>query len=164
MIPWHFSDSCFLDYSNITTNNLSSTLHLTQRRLSSCGYECLIWVLVGETVTLGFSNEMILCYDGQLITTNSSAEIYVVWRKKTDRHVDYLKLNLQVSQTLGTFRAHLPLDARLRQCNAKGIWMGHRNTNVHHSYTQAIKMNQSLCRGASKVGFKRLSRNRPRLI
>ena len=114
VIPWQFSDSCFLDYSNMTTKNFSWTLHLTQHRLSPCGYECLIWVLVAETVTLGLSDEMILCYDGQKITTNSSAKIYVVWRKKTDRHVDYLKLNLQVSQTLGTFRAHLPLDARVR--------------------------------------------------
>ena len=144
MIPWHFSDSSFLNYSTITTNNLSSTLKLTQHRLSPCSYKCLICVLVGETFTLGLSYEMILCQDGQKITKNSSAKTYVIWRKKRDRHVDYLKLRLQESQTLGTFRAHLPLDARVRWCNAKGIWMGHRNTNVHISYTHAIEMVQSL--------------------
>ena len=101
MTPWHFSDSSFLNYSNITANNLSSTLQLTQHRLSPCRYKCLIWVLVGETFTLGLSDEIILCQDGQKITKNSSVKTYVVWRKKRDRHVDYLKLKLQVSKLSG---------------------------------------------------------------
>ena len=61
MIPCHFSDSCVLNYSNKTIHNLSSTLELTKCRLSPCGYECLIWVLVAKTDTLGLSYEMILC-------------------------------------------------------------------------------------------------------
>ena len=58
-----------------------------------------------------------------------------------------------MSQILRTFRAQLPLGARVSYCNAKGIELGFRNTNVHFSYTQATVLVQ-VCPGPSELGFR----------